>query len=278
MKKTKARIVIIGVMCIGLLSSTALAFNLPKFKTGGDKQTDTKSSQTKSDNVVIQKSSRIGKNVIKFAVGGAVVGATAGALSGKNKDMGKNALKGGLIGAAAGGVAGYIYGTIESKIMRSRDQAVAKYKYTEKQGTFVKIESIVANPDAVAKGKNAAFETVYTVLTPNEKETIRVSMGFGIVLADLDENNDAYTPGKLQEFEIKNGGGTFKVNVPLKDTTKYEPQSYKFIVGIEADGKDKKIYQASSANFNIMPSNAGLRIIQLPCVAELLPKGKVSTD
>ncbi|MDA8137444.1 MAG: YMGG-like glycine zipper-containing protein [Desulfobacteraceae bacterium] len=254
--------------CLGilLLASPVLAFNLPTTKDltkavqPEQSQPAAPATKSDSDHVVIQKSSRVGKNVIQFAATGMMAGAAVGAVSGKKEDMQTNMLKGAAAGAAAGATAGYIYGTIEAKKMRSRDQAVAKMAYKPEQGTLLKIESVTAAPDAVAKGKQAAFETVYTVLTPNEKDTIKVVMGFGVVLAALDEGNDSYKPGQLQVFQIENGGGTFKVNVPLIDTKDYEPQSYKFIVGVEADGKDKKAFESSAANFNVMPASAELRI------------------
>jgi hypothetical protein len=253
-----------------LISTPVLAFNLPTTKDltktvqPDQSQAAAPAVKTDSDKVIIQKSSRVGKNVIQFAATGLMTGAAVGAVSGSKEDMQSNMLKGAAVGAAAGAAAGYVYGTIEAKKMRSRDQAVAKIGYKPEQGTLVQIESVAAAPDAFAKGKEAAFETVYTVLTPNEKETIKVCMGFGVVLAALDEGNDSYKPGQLQEFQIENGGGTFKVNVPLKDTKEYEPQSYKFIVGVEAVGKDKKVFESSAANFNVMPASAEPRTKREP--------------
>ncbi len=257
----KVRIFLVAWVCVSLITVSASAFKLPSAKdlTQSTNKKETQKTKIDSDQTVIQKSARVGKNVINFAVAGALTGAAVGAATSDEKNMGQNIMRGGIAGAAAGSTVGYIYGTIEAKKMQSRDQAVAKYKYTKDKGTFVKIEKVAAAPDMVSKGKGAAFETIYTVLTPNEKDTVNVYMGFGVVLAALDEGNDRYTPGQLQEFQIKNGGGTFKINVPLKDTKQYEPQSYKFIVGIEAAGKDKKVYQTSSAKFNIMPASAGIR-------------------
>lgn len=99
---TKVRTMLVGCLCVGFLSSTVLAFNLPsasdltKAATQDAAKTDSEAAQVNSDKVVIQKSARVGKNVVKFAVGGAVVGAAVGALSGDKKDRAANAIKGAL--------------------------------------------------------------------------------------------------------------------------------------------------------------------------------------
>jgi hypothetical protein len=196
---------------------------------GGLGKKKKKDEPTTDDPVIIAKS-RAASAAAEGAKTGAMTGAGIGAMTGGAEE----AAAGAAIGAAAGAAAGSIYGEIKDRQLRSRDEAIARHEYTPDRGVLVVIESIEADPTAVARGGNLAFTTVYTVLAPSEKDKIAVDLGYGVVLAELDEQSDQFEPGKLEAYTVKRGGGTFEVTVPLVDTSAYEPHSYKYIVGVKA--------------------------------------------
>ena len=131
---------------------------------------------------------------------GAAAGGVAGGLIGRNTT---GVVVGGLLGGLAGGALGYYLERQE----RNRAQAASEVAYDPVQGTVVRVEQVLANPDTVRAGQTVNIVATYTVLTPQADQTVAVRETREI------RHNGSLVANPTTEFSRANG--TFTSALPI---------------------------------------------------------------
>ncbi len=152
------------------------------------------------------------------AVGGAIVG---GLVGGK-----RGAVVGGLLGALAGGVVGHYYDQREKTL----DETSKEYGYTPRQGTRLKIETVRANPGALAPGETVNINVTYAVLVPADEQVL--------VTETREILANGTSVGKTS-IDISREGGTWKSTVPISLPANAALGNYRVIASVETRGGGK---------------------------------------
>lgn len=155
------------------------------------------------------------------AVGGAIVGGLVGGTRG--------AAVGGLLGALAGGVVGHHYDEREKTLA----QTSSDYGYTSRQGTRLKIETVRANPAALAPGETVNINVTYAVLVPAEDRQVLVRETREILV-------DGASVGKTS-IDVSREGGTWKSTVPVTLPANAAPGNYRVLASVETKGGGKDV-------------------------------------
>lgn len=153
------------------------------------------------------------------AVGGAVMGGIIGGRRG--------AVIGGLLGALTGGAIGHHLDQQEKDLA----QTSREYGYSPGQGTRLKIETVRANPAALAPGETVNINVTYAVLTPPDRQVL------------VRETREILVNGSSvgrTAIEISREGGTWKSTVPVTLPANAPPGNYRVIASVEtkSGGKD----------------------------------------
>ncbi|MEW6110356.1 MAG: glycine zipper domain-containing protein [Nitrospirota bacterium] len=101
---------------------------------------------------------------------GAAVGAVAGGILGAILGDTKGAIIGTLAGAIVGGVIGNYY----DKQTASRAEAARKYEYKAHEEQL-EIEDVTIRPQEVTTGASVDASVLYTVLTPDERQNVKIT-------------------------------------------------------------------------------------------------------
>ncbi len=154
-------------------------------------------------------------------VGGAVVG---GLIGGK-----RGAVIGGLLGGLAGGAIGHYLDEQE----KDYAQTSRSYRYSPKEGVRLEIETVRANPGALAPGETVNINLTYAVLTPTAdgqvpvKETREILVNGTIV-------------GKTS-VDISREGGTWRSTVPVTLPVAAPSGNYRVVASVETTGGVKDV-------------------------------------
>jgi len=148
----------------------------------------------------------IGCETMDWREKGALIGAAGGALIGALIGEEKGAAIGVVAGAVIGAVAGYYY----DKQVMTRTEAAKEKGYTG-QGEKIEIDDSSVKPSEVTRGTKAEAIVYYTVLTPNENESVKVTETRTLVKGkeslDLAKREVMRTQGShlsIMEFTIPN--------------------------------------------------------------------------
>lgn len=112
----------------------------------------------------------IGCETMGWTEKGAIIGAAGGAVIGALIGKGRGAAIGALAGAVVGAVAGHYY---DRQVM-TRTQAAQKYNYTAREEKL-EINDSAVRPLEVVQGASAEASTLYTVLRPDERESVGIT-------------------------------------------------------------------------------------------------------
>ncbi len=149
----------------------------------------------------------------------AAIGAGAGVAGG--------ALLGGLIGHSTtgvvlggllGGLAGGAIGSYMDRQDKTAAQAAADTGYQPAQGIVVRVDRVVADPAAVARGGTENLGVTYTVLTPTPNQAVQVSETREV------RHNGALVANPTTQFARANG--TFTSALPITLATTAAPGTY----------------------------------------------------
>lgn len=156
---------------------------------------------------------------------GAGVGAVAGAIGGALVDGGEGALVGAFIGALAGGAIG-AYMDHQDK---SAQETYEDYDYVPAEGTQLTVESVAADPDAVAPGDTVDLNVTYAVLTPRADDVVRVTETRQVTLRGQKVLEVAH--------EVLRPAGTFSSSQPLELPDDAEAGTYVVLITVQGDGQ-----------------------------------------
>jgi len=163
----------------------------------------------------------------KGAVGGAAAGGIIGAILGDTK--------GAVIGALAGAIIGAVIGNYYDKQTASRAEAAKKYEYTNKEEKL-EIENADLKPQDIAPGSTVESTVLYTVLTPDPGQNIKITESRTLV-----NGNERL---ELAKREVVKPQGTHLSTMKFTMPKDIEKGDYTLITTI-SDGKQTKTVKST---------------------------------
>lgn len=144
--------------------------------------------------------------------------------------------RGTLVGDVSGVLAGGAIGRYRDEPTKDREQTVREQGEAPPQGILLHLESVRANPAALAPGDTIQINLTYAVVTPGEGHRVRVR-----------ETREISYEGAVvgrATIERSRGSGTWRSTVPVSIAGRAAFGNYRIVASVEAGDSVRDVGEA----------------------------------